>query len=424
MPIDALTGQPGAAKTLMLMQKLDEAIEHNRICVEKGVPAMVLDIDDQEVSYAVRPIYVAGVNGFKPGRATILRDPTKWNEIDPDGPPVCRCPALHREVVNEHGEIAKEIIPHAHKIPDGSLILVDEAWQWFGHMHDARNVPTPKHVLDLAIHRHRGLDFIWTFQAVRQIYPFAREVAGNHTYLERLFNLPISTVFAWGKWQDDVDSKTAQERSVKSRWVHPWRKYGSWYKSASVHTMKANIPRKFLLIPLAALFALAMGWVGIRSVFHKGDAKAATPAATTERGNAAPVAASSKAHEDEGPRTAEQWQQALTPVVPGLPFTAPLYAGQDVTTHPQVFCAISGADYTDLLSSRCSCLTEQGTKPGDISDGLCRSIALNGYYDPFKPERRDEDAKPATFEAKPIPEPAIVAGPLPRLAIPGAVVLP
>lgn len=100
MPIDLYTGQPGNGKTALMVERLIA-----------------------EAKKAERPIFAAGIEGLKPGLAEVLDDPRGWNAKDSSG----------------------EFI-----VPNGSLIFVDEAWKWFGHLHDASRQATPKHVLDLA----------------------------------------------------------------------------------------------------------------------------------------------------------------------------------------------------------------------------------------------------------------------------------
>ncbi|WP_223903055.1 zonular occludens toxin domain-containing protein, partial [Lactobacillus laiwuensis] len=124
MPIELFTGQPGNGKTALMMERLVA-----------------------EAKAANRPIFAVGIDGLDPGLATVLDDARHWNDKDAEGNYI---------------------------VPNGSLIFVDEAWKWFGHLHDATRQQTPRHVLELAEHRHRGLDFVWTTQQPNQLYPFVR----------------------------------------------------------------------------------------------------------------------------------------------------------------------------------------------------------------------------------------------------------
>src|SRR5690606_6192513 len=108
-----------------------------------------------------RPLVAYGIDGLKPGLATVLKDPREWNAVR-EGE-TCHCHDT------ENSEACE-----SHVIPNGALIFVDEAWKWFGHLHNATRQSVPPHVLALAEHRHRGIDFVWTMQSPIQIYPFAR----------------------------------------------------------------------------------------------------------------------------------------------------------------------------------------------------------------------------------------------------------
>jgi hypothetical protein len=382
MPVDVITGQPGASKTLLMMERLERAIKANADAVDKGVPALVVDVDGELHDYPVRPIYAAGVNGLKPGLAESLKDPTKWNEIDPNGEPTCNCPA--------------QKYPHAHVIPDGSLILVDEAWRWFGHMHDASRMPTPKHALDLAIHRHRGLDFIFTTQSIKQIYPFVREIGGSHTNIVRLWGSKFSKLYTWGEWNENVKSITARDNAVSDTWAQRKDLY-SWYRSASVHTIKLALPRKLLMIPVLIVLMLVLGVFGFRHLFSKESAERAnkeTAAAVaeqkTKKGTPDPENQKSEAGSNK-PSTAAEWVTALTPVLPGIAYTAPIFSESlQVNTHPRTLCVEVGKGGAD----GCHCYTEQAT-PLVVADGLCRELTARGYYDPFKP---DPESPPAPAE--------------------------
>ncbi|MDC6711128.1 zonular occludens toxin domain-containing protein, partial [Leclercia adecarboxylata] len=149
-----------------------------------------------------------------PGLATALDDAREWNAKDSQGNYV---------------------------VPDSSLIFVDEAWKWFGHLHDATKQSTPKHVLDLAEHRHRGLDFVWTLQQPNQLYPFVRGLIGSHSHVVRRFGTKFIDVFRWGELQEDIKSSGKRELAQRTTRLLPSASFGS-YKSAEVHTIKAKLP--------------------------------------------------------------------------------------------------------------------------------------------------------------------------------------
>jgi zona occludens toxin (predicted ATPase) len=222
MPIHLYTGQPGNGKTALMVEHLI-----------------------QEASKAERPIVAAGIDGLAEGLALELKDPRQWNAIDPDAEAVCNCSASDR--------------PHGHVIPDGSLIFVDEAWKWFGHLQDATRQKTPDHVLQLAEHRHRGIDFVWTTQMPNQIFPFVRGLGGAHTHVLRRFGTHMIDTYRWEEWVDDVKSITRRENSQKVTRRLPSQVFEK-YKSATLHTIKRRILLKVMVLPLALLVAVGCGW--------------------------------------------------------------------------------------------------------------------------------------------------------------------
>lgn len=333
MGIRIITGQPGNGKTLYMMSLLDAAIQQNNKLLADGKPH--------------RPIYVSGVDGLAPGLATVLDDASDWQSL-----------------------------------PDGALIFVDEAWKNFGHLHDARQAPTPKHVLALAEHRHRGMDFVMTTQMANQLYPFMRGLVGGagggHTHVARHFGTSLCTIYNWPELNEDTKSPAQRERAVSEKWVQPAKLF-SMYKSATLHTVKRSLPWKIALIPLCIFGFIFMLWFSY-SHYQRFIAKQSGGDAS---GAAAATTASTAGHDRVAPKTADEWVKALTPVLPGLPYTAPIFSDAKPVSRPRNFCMISGKDFRDPGSSVCRCMTEQGTRPGGISDALCRTLAMNGYYDPF-----------------------------------------
>lgn len=388
MPADVITGSPGDGKTLLMMRKVREAIQANDDAEKEGRPAIIVN----GKPLARRPLYGGGIRGLKPGLLLPLpdNDPSRWNDLDPDGEPICDCAAVPGKL-------------HAHLVPDGSLIFVDEAWQWFGDMEDASRKPPPKHARDLAIHRHRGLDFVWTTQSLKQLYPFVRTVLGSHTYVSRILGKEWANVYEWGKPQDDPTQKTAQEKAIHSIWHYPAALYDD-YKSATAHTIKSKVPKRLWLIPVGVVFVIAAFWFGLHMMRASSDAASADIPEKQSDGGVAAADASPEPEKFVMPKTAEGWEAALRPVVPGLAYTAPIFAGTlKVKSQPRIFCAITGGEYLDLIASKCGCLTEQGTKPSGITEGVCRSLAMNGAYDPFLDPKQGR-GEAATF-APDVPAP-------------------
>jgi zona occludens toxin (predicted ATPase) len=349
MPIEIRTGKPGNGKTAFLMVDL------------------MADAKKGE-----RPIVASGIDGLQPGIATILEDPTKWNEIDPSGPPECTC--------DKHPE------PHAHYLRNGAKWYVDEVWKWFGHLHNAARQQTPDHVLALAEHRHRGIDMVWTTQGPNQIYPFARPLVAQHRHYVRRYNTQFVDVFSWEELQEEVKNPARREAGMRTTTALPKQVFGT-YKSASEHTIKARIPRQVIMLPLMILAVVAMGW-GVFAWLKpdapdtKTDASAATESAVAD-----PALAS-----QGGPRapkyaTVADYVTAHTPRISTAPWSAPVFDERNVESDPLLVCMIAGAGEDvdgEHRDESCSCRTEQGT-PYALPAAECRMVARQGApYNPYR----------------------------------------
>lgn len=349
MPIRLITGQPGNGKTLLMMQWLTDA-----------------------ASKADRPIYAAGIDGLAPGLAEPLENPRDWKDC-----------------------------------PDGSLIFVDEAWKWFGHLHDASRAPTPKHVLDLAEHRHRGMDFVWTTQMPNQLYPFVRGLIAEHTHVIRRFGTSICELFTWGELCEDVKSQGMRTSALRRSWVHPKAMFDK-FKSATQHTIKMRIPFRLLWIPASIVLASLAIFFAYQKLKPANMAAELTHQPIPASGLPAAGISSGTSDDKKLPTTADGWVKALTPTLPGVAYTAPVFAQSlEVSTHPRTLCTITG-DYR-AKDSVCRCFTEQVTPVTGVTDALCRSLALQGYYDPFRAESRQESVSSSPSLSEPASDPKRIA---------------
>jgi zona occludens toxin len=357
MPIESITGKPGNAKTAFLVDRLmNEAVK------------------------AERPLWAGGIDGLVPGYAQILKDPREWNAVKPGE--VCTC---------HDTEDASAC--NAHVIPNGSLIFIDEAWKWFGHLQDASRQSTPAHVLNLAEHRHRGIDFIWTYQQPSQIFPFARGLMAEHRHLVRKFGTQYCDAYDWQELNEDVKSQAKRDGAQKSIVQIPARTFDK-YKSAEMHTIKRKLPLKLLVIPVAVLAALGALWFAYS--YFKPDAVAARLSASVKgtdapQGAAAPAEGSQPAGRVVAPATTAEYLRATMPRVAAAPWSAPLYDKRSVRSDPELFCASTqaGEDASgEWQPASCSCRTEQGTKYG-LDESQCRTLAKEGpVYNPYKEVRQ------------------------------------
>lgn len=377
MPIEMYTGLPGNGKTAMMMQRLNA-----------------------EAAKAERPLFAGGIDGLAPGLATVLSDPRDWNAEDPNGDPTCDC----------HQDGRK----HAHVIPNGALIFIDEAWKWFGHLHDASRQATPGHVLKLAEHRHRGIDFIWTTQQPNQIYPFARGLIATHNHVVRRFGTQLIEVYTWQELNEDVKSASKRALALKTTKALPKEVFGM-YKSADVHTIKRRIPARVFALPLLLVAAVGLAWLAFNMLRPESVADRTAAGGAQAAPADAPASPSSGGADDKrgGWANVDAYVEAHTARIPTLPWSAPVFDGRGVTADPMVYCMLSGAgqdaDGTHREAS-CTCTTEQGTKYA-LDTKSCGMVARQGpSYNPYR-ERSDERmADPQRDQQQPVAQQGTAAG--------------
>ena len=361
MPIELFTGQPGNGKTALMMERLLE-----------------------EAAKGERPIFAAGIDGLQPGLATVLDDPRNWNARDP--------------------QTGEYVVPH------GALIFVDEAWKWFGHLHDATRQATPKHVLDLAEHRHRGLDFVWTTQQPNQLYPFVRGLIGGHHHVVRRFGTRMIDVFSWGELNEEIKSSAKRELAQRKTRLLPSQAFGA-YKSAEVHTIKARVPFKVMAIPGLVVAAGIAAWLAYSMLRPDAFAENLTGKEGPNAAQAASAPVPVSDGKSDGParkwETPTDYARAHLPRFGIMPWTAEVFDDRAVTADPQLYCMSSpGGEAADgsYKEPSCTCLTEQGTRY-TLSQPECRTVARYGTpYNPYR-ERKDDrrDAPPQTAMAQPVP---------------------
>lgn len=368
MPIELLTGLPGTSKTTRLVARM---IEESK----KDNP---------------RPLVAMGVNGLKPGLATILDDPRKWSEVIDRTQGPCNCPLIGGDIDPETGKYP----PHTHRIPAGALVFVDEAWKWFGHLQDASRQATPKHVLDLAEHRHMGIDFVWTTQAPQQIYPFARAMVNTHTHIVRKFGTQLCDTYTWGELQEDYKSEGRRAAALKGTSAMPKHAW-EWFTSTQENTIKAKIPFRVVALPLLLLGAVLAGWIAFQTLRPSAVAEAAATGPNSGLPESAPSEdrTTRRPARDE-PMTAAEYAALHLPRFATMPHTAPLYDDREATSDPLLLC-MSGMEGVDANGEHkpggCTCLSEQGTRY-DISEGQCRYVARWGQ--PYNPYRRTANDGP------------------------------
>ncbi len=360
MPITLITGTPGAGKTLLALAMLlkEAGLKGTE---EKSIRAQLAE--PPETSNLKRNVVVCGVEGLKDGLFDTMESPLDWQEYE-----------------------------------DGTLFLVDECWKWFGS-HE-REVSKDARFLALAEHRHRGMDFIMTAQMPSQLQSHLRGLVSPHFHVARKFGTKLTMRYEWPSLQSSPNSIANRKTAVEVPWSHPDSVY--WmYQSATMHTIKRRIPAKvYAMLAMAVLVVVGLGGAGIAAQrFVTRDAPVADNSKTSQSSVGGAVSAIKNVV------SGEDYMALRVPRVDGIPSSAPLFDGREVTSYPLLFCMSEGRDGRDA----CTCITEQNTTV-EVDGLACRYIARwGGQYDAYKPrieERQlDQSAGATGAESRLVPSP-------------------
>lgn len=279
----------------------------------------------------------------------------------------------------------KNPLDYHNEIPDGSIFVLDECQKYFP-------VRAPKDLVPPAIsfietHRHRGIDIYFITQHPSLLDHHARRLIGSHTHLQRNFGLSFAVkytnnkLFDFGNWHE-------LQTCEKSQYKYP-KDVFNLYKSAEIHTHKPRFPKKLLFL-LLLLPPVIYGPIYIYNMLHK-DKISPIPAYSIHHDlESAQFDSSSISAKND-----KNWTTAFIPAVPGLPYTAPVYAE---LAKPVALPVVAGCIAS---KDKCQCYTQQATKV-DMSIELCRLQVKSHVFNPFKPDHDNlQFAENST--AKPMP---------------------
>jgi zona occludens toxin len=307
--IRLFTGLPGHGKTLRVVSEL-----------------MALRAQDSS-----RPLYVRGITGLTLDHATC------------EGHDWCN-------------------------LPDGSIVVIDEAQQIFPVR---RSGDPADYIRNLATHRHRGIDIWLITQHPSLIDTFARKLIDRHTHVFRVASSEFAQVYEWGEVQDDPRSMAAREVSESHTWKYPKEVYGA-YSSAVLHTAKARIPKKVVMLGVVVVLA----FVCVFTMWSwASDRISPEPDVVQSKPNLQPASALVKSKPIQ---TAQDWLAMYQPRVAYRPESAPIYDKQMQTAAPPRLVCI------DVEGLRCQCYTEQATPWEGVKRSDCEKLARTGIYAPSR----------------------------------------
>ncbi len=252
----------------------------------------------------------------------------------------------------------------------GSVLVVDEAHKYF-YKTDGRKAP-PKFIQDLDEHGHYGFDIILITQCPTDLNTFVRNRVSRHYHLSRpISNAEKCTVFVWSEYNENYKKGTEQARAESFEYLYN-KKFYNLYKSASIHTVKRYVPKKLKRYVAYLVLSLVLMGVALSQVsFFKGKNED-TIVTNNEVKNIDNNKIASEITESVVKRL-DNYLAQHTPIISGLPDSAPIYSDvKKPVSYPRLNCISS--------ATRCSCYTQQASLV-IIPEQQCRDIVENGYFD-------------------------------------------
>lgn len=262
-----------------------------------------------------------------------------------------------------------------------SLIVVDEVQRIWRPTNGAQGVH--ESISTLETHRHYGVDFWLISQGPHLFHNFIRLLVGRHVHLVAKWS--GRTEYEWPECKQDVQSRSD---AVQRPYTLPKRVY-DLYDSAEVHTKQdKRKPLSFYaVIALVLLTLIVVPFIGKRIYgrAHPDDAvkSVETPNSTNSQ------SIQSIDNNKVSTTTSEQLQTAYTPVVIGVPWSAPIYKDlAKPVSMPRIVGCIKSNKADD---HRCACYTQQATLV-EVSADVCNLYVQHRAFDPFIPDKSNQSA--------------------------------
>jgi len=257
------------------------------------------------------------------------------------------------------------------------MIVVDEVQRIWGQSNGSNKTDA---ISRLQTHRHYGLDFWLVSQSPKLIHTDVKAMVGRHIHLEAKWSGRKQY-----EWSEVRENTLARTDAVVRPYTLP-KSVFKLYKSAEVHTVQEKRkPMSFyatiFVLCLCVVFAAA---ISIRFSDRFGAKPKTVDIASVSAGAGvggalAPPAPAPDETQTVKLDTVEAVAKAFTPVIPALPWTAPVYRElAKPVSFPRIVGCIQNV-------KKCACYTQQATIV-DIPDNICRMAVLRKSFNMFKPD--------------------------------------
>jgi len=334
MAIRLFTGLPGAGKTL---RAIYEALEMK--------------------TKESRPVYHIGIDGMK-------------EEFIPAAP--------------------IDSIEDWRKLPPGSILLVDEAHKWLPVRSPGK---PPDWIQAITEIRHFGVELWLITQDPRNLDSFVRRLIGKHIHISRKAGFKGAMIREFEGVSEDPNDYHNRQGTTQTPWKYPKHLF-QVYKSATLHVVKPKIPKKILfggILIVACVIVIPYMIYRVYSTVQNRQDQTNQQSSQASAFSASSSALDSKkgsnnlgsnGNEKLSWNTAEEFMKAHTPLIPGIPWSAPIHSNLTPTTVPEIYCIAAG--YENAPDRTCNCYTEQATKIQGIHPAICETYARQGSYNPYR----------------------------------------
>ena len=280
-----------------------------------------------------------------------------------------------------------------YKTPEGSLIVVDEAWKFFPPV--SPTAKPPEHYAKIPEIGHTGHVIVLITQHPNDLDARIRRRVGKHYHVVRVFGSERANIHEWNHCEENTDNRADTESFI---WEYDKTSY-NLYKSATEHRVKIEIPRRLKRIPIYLAIAGVMLAGGIYTAWSSlgGGEKDATPAVAEKAKpgifdrafNPGLKPLTQNKPEERRPMTANEYVKQYSARFEGMPHTAPIY---DELTKPVRVPVAAACVY--MPSVGCKCYTQQAT-PVAMPDTLCKQMVKQGSFVDFDADPQAQSSKPA-----------------------------
>jgi len=321
-----------------------------------------------------RPVYYNNVTGLEPGKLQAdwfeFEEPHKWFEL-----------------------------------PKDSIIVVDEAQQFFGTRDPRKDVP--EYCSRFEVMRKQGHEVHLITQDPRFLDVHARRLCNKHIHYSRLFGSSQLVRYEAERCYETVDKFPSYQLADRSHIKLDKNYFGVYSSAQAKHHFKFKPSKKAIFVAFSFVAAAVLVYKVYDLVWsgkevEEGEAKKPALAQVQE---AIGASASSifGTPEIERPVSTAEYLAERQPRISNIPSSAPVY--DDLTapkTHPRLFCTYSDdPDFIERTSHRvgvyagkktaCVCYTQQVTK-ADVGFQFCMSAAKDGYFDNTRPDLQQVNA--------------------------------